>query len=338
MPDRSDDLGVFIREAGWGDAACGPLAGDASNRKYLRLSRANGETAVVMDADPGKGEDVRPFVLIARHLEAAGLSAPKILAKDEGRGFLVLEDLGDAIYARILERDPSQETALYLAAADALAHLHLAPLPPGIAAYDAGTMTDRAALAYEWYARGAGRDSSALRDFRSLMAECLDRLAPGTPVLALRDFHAENLIWLPGRQGVARVGLLDFQDALAGHPAYDLASLLTDARRDVSANLRETTTRHFLDRTGHPAEDFLAASAVLGVQRNLRILGVFARLSMHYGKPGYIRLIPRVWGHLVRDLGHPRLAPLKARVLTDLPEPSSAVLSRLEGLCAAAIP
>jgi hypothetical protein len=153
-------------------------------------------------------------------------------------------------------------------------------------------------------------------------------------VLALRDFHAENLVWLPDRAGVARVGLLDFQDAEAGHPAYDLVSLLKDARRDLAPGLEQEMIDRFLSRTGCDPERFAAAYAALGAQRNLRILGVFARLSMHFGKPHYVDLIPRVWAHLTASLRHPALAPLARRVADDLPEPTPDILASLKEQCA----
>lgn len=338
MPDtRQRDAAPFLSAAGWGAARRAPLAGDASLRRYERLVAAGGATAVLMDADPATGEDVRPFLRIARHLAALGLSAPRILAEDAAQGFLLLEDLGDDLYARVAERHPDTEPELYAAAAGVLGRIHAAPPPPSTPAYDTAAMLPLALLALDWYlpgatgteAAGAVRDEAALR-----LAEALERhAAPARPVLVLRDFHAENLIWLPGRDGPARVGLLDFQDARSGHPAYDLVSLLEDARRDVAPAARAAARTAFLEATGGSAADLDAALAVLGAQRNLRILGVFARLSLHFGKPGYVALIPRVWGHLAGDLAHPALAPLAAVLRPILPEPTPARLARLRELC-----
>jgi hypothetical protein len=204
-------------------------------------------------------------------------------------------------------------------------------VPPGLAAYDADMMAERAALAAEWYlpgATGAHRDAAASAALARAAREALLRHAPETDVLALRDYHAQNLVWLPERSGHARVGLLDFQDAMAGHRGYDLVSLLCDARRDVPAPLRAEMMARYASAAGMPAEPFAAACAVLNVQRNLRILGVFARLSMHFGKPGYVDLIPRVWGHLARDLAHPACAGLRAAAAA-LPAPGPAVRARL---------
>ena len=324
---------ALLDRAGWGSARAEPLAGDASLRRYERLRRGE-EAAVLMDAPPDAGEDVRPFLAIARHLAELGLSAPRVLAADEGAGFLLLEDLGDDLYARLLSRsDEGLERALYQAAVDLLAELHRHPAPAGIAAYGPEVMADRAALAWRWYRRGVAGDAGDAAGAERAVRDMLEQLAPETDVLVLRDYHAENLLWLPEREGVARVGLLDFQDALAGHRAYDLVSLLEDARRDVAAALREAMIARYIAATGLDEASFRAAAAALGAQRNLRIIGVFARLSMHYGRPRYVDLIPRVWAHLGRDLDHPWLEPLR-RVAATLPEPTPERLARLKELCA----
>jgi aminoglycoside/choline kinase family phosphotransferase len=333
--DRGKVADRFLGDAGWGGAARALLAGDASMRRYERITRETGETAVLMDAPP-PGEDVRPFVAIARHLAGLGLSAPRILAEDAERGFLLLEDLGDELFACLLARDPAREAELYAAAGDVLAALHRHPAPMGLARLDATTLPPLVAPVFDWYFAGAAghpAPAEARAALEAALAETLERLAPvSRPVLVLRDYHAENLIWLPGRADAARVGLLDFQDARAGHPGYDLVSLLEDARRDVAVETRQEVIRRYLDETGSGAEALEAALAVLGAQRNLRILGVFARLSLRFGKPRYVDLIPRVWGHLARDLTHPALADV-ARAAQYLPAPEPALLQSLKDLC-----
>jgi aminoglycoside/choline kinase family phosphotransferase len=304
------------------------LAGDASNRKYFRLHRPDGSTAVLMDADPAKGEDVRPFVHVARHLSGLGLSAPRLLAADDRNGFLLLEDLGDALFARVIPAAPDLEIPLYQAATEALITLHAHPVASGLKAYDAATMTPLAGLAWVWYRRGILGDQAGIVPFSTAFAPLLAQIAPTQPVMILRDYHAENLLWLPDRTGAARVGLLDFQDAMTGHPAYDLVSLLQDARRDVPASVERAMIAHYIGRTGQEA-GFDAAYHLLGVQRNLRILGVFARLSLRDAKPHYINLIPRVWGHLDRSLSHPALAPVADLIRHSLPEPTPDLLQRL---------
>lgn len=320
---------AMIAAAGWADARRARLAGDASNRKYDRLTRADGSSAVLMDADPALGEDVRPFLQIARHLAGLGLSAPAILAEDIAAGFLLIEDLGDALFARVLAADPACETLLYAAATDVLTLLHQAPLPAGIARYDAPTMGDLAAHALRWYLPGGTGRSADATEFAARIAALKDRLAPGEPVLVLRDYHAENLLWLPERAGAARVGLLDFQDAMAGPAAYDLVSMLQDARRDVSPQVEAAMVARYAATTGRDAAAFGAEYAFCGLQRNLRILGVFARLSMRDGKPHYIELMPRVWGLLQRSLAHPALAEIAATVSALLPAPDVALRQRI---------
>jgi len=336
MADRAAQIAAFIASSGWADAEARPLAGDASNRRYLRLIRPDGTRAVLMDAPAERGEDVRPFLHIARHLSGLGLSAPAILAEDTGAGLLLLEDLGDALFARLVERAPEIEPTLYEAATDLLVALHRHPPPEGLATYTPALMADLACLALEWYRRGATGDDSPERDrFRARMEAVLNTLPDADTVLIQRDYHAENLLWLAGRDGIARVGLLDFQDAMRGHPAYDLVSVLQDARRDVSPALEKTMIARYIAATGQDADRFTAAYACLGAQRNLRILGVFARLWLRDGKAQYLRLIPRVWAHLVADLRHPALAPVAALVTSELPAPTPEILARLKSRCAA---
>lgn len=341
MTPRAARIATFLDTAGWGMATRAPLAGDASNRRYERLSGGPVDAcAVLMDAPPEKGEDTRPFVHIARHLRGLGLSAPKILAEDNAAGLLLLEDLGDDLYARVLQEARADETEIYAAAVDALVALHNHPPPADLPPYHPDLMAEKAALAGQWYAGGsatvaaAGPDHPAARALADSIGPLLARHVPTATVLVQRDYHAENLLWLPDRQGIARVGLLDFQDALAGHPAYDLVSLLEDARRDVPKALQSTMLARYIAATGTDADKFRRAYALLGAQRNLRILGVFARLSLHYGKPHYADLIPRVWGHLQQDLTHPDLTGLKDTVDLTLPPPDPVRLDRLKARCA----
>lgn len=331
MTDRAELARVFLASTEWAGSERTLLAGDASNRRYERLHHPDGKTAVFMDAPPDKGEDVRPFVRIARHLVDLGLSAPQILAMDAENGFLVLEDLGDDLFARVLCRQPDLEETLYLEATDALIHLHTSE-PPELQAYDARVMTELAGTAFTRYKAGivACYNSDELHTFKAMFEPFLDDLMAGQQVLVQRDYHAENLLWLPDRSGLARVGMLDFQDAMLGHPAYDLVSVLQDARRDVSPDIETRMVEHYLRRTGDDPATFRAVYAALGVQRNLRILGVFAKLSLDMGKTHYVDLIPRVWGLLQRDLNHPALQEISHFVRRALPEPTPDHLARLK--------
>ena len=333
MGGRDSLIAGFVADSGWGGSAISPLAGDASNRRYLRLRRADGETAVLMDAPEERERNIGAFARIAAHLRGLGLSAPDILRSDETSGLLLAEDLGDNLFARVLEDRPDMEGKLYSAATDLLAALHSCPAPAGLEAYDAPLMGDLAALAFDWYAPEGG-DGAARRAFSGAIETVLVEHACETGVLVQRDFHSENALWLPERDGLARVGLLDFQDAMLGHRAYDLVSLLQDARRDVAPETETAMIARYIAQAGLPEAGFRTAYAALGAQRNLRILGVFARLCVRDGKPRYVDMIPRVWGLLQRDLDHSALAELRALVLDSLPAPEPDILERLKSRCA----
>ncbi|QFT64864.1 Phosphotransferase enzyme family protein [Roseivivax sp. THAF30] len=317
---------TFLEKAGWARAARAPLAGDASTRRYTRLQRGS-ERAILMEDPDGAPEH---FARLAHYLLGLGLSAPEPFA--EAPGLLLLEDLGDGVFAKLARERPEQEDTLYLAAVEALVTLHAAD-PPDVPPADPRYFTDQASDALEWYLRGLGAETSKTDPVIAELGEALAKHAPQTDVTILRDFHAENLIWLPDRQGPARAGLLDFQDALQGHRAYDMVSLIEDARRDVSETTRQAVVRFYLDATGETAAEFETAMAVQGAARNLRILGIFARLAANRGKPGYIDLVPRVWGHLSRDLTHPALADLAAAIEIVLPRPTEAHLQSLRSQC-----
>ncbi|MEM1064339.1 MAG: phosphotransferase [Pseudomonadota bacterium] len=321
MPER------FLQGAGWGRATRAHLAGDASHRSYERLTAEDGSRAVLMIAPPEMGEDVGPFVAIAEHLSAIGLSAPCILAEDRARGLLLIEDLGDHLYARIVGDRPDLESEIYEAAVDALVALQKSPAPHATPAYGVSPMIDRAKLALTWYAGLS--DAAHPPAFASLLAGRLVPLEAGFTGLALRDYHAENLLWLPERIGVARVGLLDFQDAARCHPTYDLISLVEDARRDVPPDLGVTLINRFAAGIGMDQSEAKATARVIGIQRNLRILGVFARLCLRDGKANYVDLIPRVWGHLERGAEATGLTAL----LNMLPEPTADHLDHLRARC-----
>lgn len=326
----------FLERAEWAQATATPVAGDASNRSYARLTRDDGATAILMDAPPETGEDVRPFIAVDRYLVGLGLSAPEIYAEEIETGFLLLEDLGDALFARVLSETPNRETEIYEAATDALLELHRHAPPDWLRPYDTPLMTDMAALAYRFYVTGIAGvpDEPAEARFRAGFAPVLDRYVTGPQVLVQRDYHAENLLWLPRRRGVARVGMIDFQDATSGHISYDLLSLLQDARRDVPVETERAMVTRYVDRSGSDRTGFDAAYHVLGVQRNMRILGVFARLCLFQGKSHYVDMIPRVWGYLSRDLDHPALADIADMIRDHLPPPTPAALQTLKDQCA----
>ena len=301
---------AFLAEHGWGGTRIEPLAGDASFRRYFRvLDDARGRQAVLMDAPP-EHEDVRPFLAIADHLDAHGLRAPRILAHDLDRGLLLIEDFGDRRVNPVLAEEPELERAVYEQAVDTLAALHRHPLPE-VAPYDAAAFQREARLFSEWYAPAAGLEIDAAAYDAAWEQAWSGALArtKAAPVLVLRDYHADNLMLLDD----GALGLLDFQDALAGHRAYDLVSLLQDARRDVSPELEAAMIDRYLATAGITDRDtFLADYAVIGAQRHAKVLGIFTRLWKRDGKPHYLAFQPRNWGMMERCLAHPALSGVRA--------------------------
>ena len=300
----------FLAAHGWAGAEIRPLAGDASFRRYFRVHR-NGETAVLMDAPPPH-EDPRPFVAVAEWLAHAGLSAPCVLAVDYEQGLLLLDDFGDERLRETLDATPERERALYAQATDLLVHLHALPAMPGLKPHALEEWLGEITLFTDWYCPALGLDVDK-DGYRDAWTEALAPVAADGlgPVTVLRDYHAENIMLITGREGIRHFGLLDFQDALAGHPAYDLVSVLEDARRDVTPSVEREMLARYLDAMGRPA-GFERAYWALAAQRNTRILGVFTRLWKRDNKPHYTSYQPRMWGLLERDLAYPDLAPVKA--------------------------
>lgn len=334
LNQREPLIRAFLETSGWRNATRASLAGDASNRRYERLTDDDGQRAVLMDAPPDVGNDLEPFVRIARFLRANGMSAPDIYAVDEANGFLLLEDLGDDLFARVVDADPTQEVPLYREAVNALIALHDLKPPTGLQVYDAEMLSNFTEITWQWYPSIQRPDwQEKARSFQAKFKSILAELGGLADVLIQRDFHAENLIWLPDRNGISQVGMLDFQDALSGHRAYDLVSLLQDARRDVPPELETQMIDHYLGKSGLDSDDFLAAYNLMGLQRNLRILGIFARLCLHFGKAHYVDFIPRVWRYLERDLAHPAAGPIREQILRDLPAPSPEILQKLRNQC-----
>jgi hypothetical protein len=301
----------FLALSGWAGARIEPLAGDASFRRYFRILHDDGRRAVLMDAPPPH-EDPRPFIAVAEWLSLIGLAAPDILARDLDHGLLLLGDLGNDRLRERLDQEGDREAELYAIATDVLIHLHQHDPMPGLRVHGLDQWLDELALFTDWYCPALDLPVEA-EAYRAAWREVLAPVAGDGlgPVTVLRDYHAENVMLIEGRSGIEHFGLLDFQDALAGHPAYDLASVLEDARRDVSPQIERQMLDRYIAATGNGAA-FEAAYWALAAQRNTRILGVFVRLWKRDGKPGYRKFQPRMWGLLERDLAHPALAPVKA--------------------------
>ena len=327
MSARDAIIEKFLGAEGWGTATLVQVAGDASNRRYDRLTQADGRTAILMDAPPEKGENVRPFVFLSNWLRAGGLSTPEIYAENAAEGLLIIEDFGDDLFARLMANDPDQIDPLYRAAVDVLLTLRSIE-KPALASCDAAWLTEMLEPAFEWYAPHLTTAQRA--DIETIFDPFAQEVAQQETVIMLRDYHVENLLLLPDRAGVARVGLLDFQDAMLAHPAYDLVSILQDARRDVDQAIEERFVTYYLDHAGMDPERFRRDYAVLGLQRNLRIVGIFARLSKRDGKPHYVDMIPRVWDYVMRNLAHPDLAELRACITAAFPNPTPDLLRGLK--------
>jgi tRNA threonylcarbamoyl adenosine modification protein YjeE len=344
---------ALLDASGFGSALRVHIEGDASRRSYERLY-LNDTTAILMKM-PQNGdeprlahgrtyseiahlaENVRPFAALDRGLRERGFSAPEIFAADHDAGLLILEDFGNDRF--VAGTPPATIDARYAAAIDVLVALHSMDLPPilpvapriahEIPPYDIDAYLAEVELLFDWYLphrRAQTRDAASRETYLTLWRYALAEIVPEQKSWVLRDFHSPNLLWLGQRQGIARVGLLDFQDAVLGPPAFDVASLLMDARVDVSEELElKLLSRYALGRKARePAFDpahFAHRYMVLGAQRSTKILGIFARLDRRDRKPQYLRHLPRVWMYLMRAFNHPALAELKAWYLANVPPP-----------------
>jgi N-acetylmuramate 1-kinase len=346
----------FLDESGFGAALRLRMQGDASTRIFERL-KLDSKPAILMNAPrrpdgppvrDGKpysaiahlAEDIVPYVAISAGLRSQGFSAPEILQADLDHGLLIMEDLGED---RLVNGDPPKPiTTRYAAAVDLLAILHGRQLPEALSVaphldyrlprYDMGAFLIEAELLLDWYlARAeAGSSASTRKEFVALWSEALKPVLDAPPTWVLRDYHSPNLLWLSDRQGIARIGVLDFQDALIGPAAYDVASLLQDARVDIPESLEMTLLGQYVrvrkSQCARRGEEFDTASftllyATLAAQRATKILGIFARLDRRDGKPQYLRHMPRLWNYLQRSLAHPALASLKDWYAANVPAP-----------------
>ena len=327
MTQLPEGLHEFLAEAGWSDARIDAIPGDASFRRYFRLRRPSGEGAVLMHAPPPH-EDPEPFLNVAGWLTEHGMRAPDILAADAQRGWVLLEDFGNDRMRDWLDENPDGEWAAYEGAIEALVELHKKPAGP-FPAYDMETYLREARLLTEWYAPAMGLsvDEAGYEDaWQQVLAPVISRQAPGVTVL--RDYHAENIMLLGDPREGAPQGLIDFQDALVGHPAYDLVSLLQDARRDVDRGFADQMLEYYREsrhRLGDPTmftkeDDFIADFATLAAQRNAKIVGIFTRLYKRDGKARYLDMIPRVWNLLEADLRYPALEPVAEWFAANIPD------------------
>lgn len=350
MSDRELQRLDFLKTAGLAEAVRRPLPGDASTRRYERLTTPAGSTLMLMDQAPATESQpcdpnwtpaqrhasgwnavarlsagrIEAFAAVAEHLRHAGLSAPDIVAVDAPGGLAVIEDFGDDLFARVIAEGEPQ-APLYLAAVDAIARLHLTGLLPEVMpglggdwpllTYDAGALQGGADLFVQWMPKlhpELDFGPAALDDWQAAWAPIAAMGERKASVMAHRDYHAENLIWLPDRSDWRRVGLIDFQDAVLAHPVWDLHSLLQDARRDVPPELEAVALNHYFDVMMVDRDEYRRDYAALAALNEARILGVFARLIARDGKPRYRDFMPRTWAHLNANLSKPGLETVAA--------------------------
>lgn len=324
MTDRAERVRAFLDRAGWGAATPVPLAGDLSGRRYMRLTGADGATAILMDAPPDRDASTPAFVKMTGWLRDAQLSAPQILAADAPAGLVLLEDLGDRKVSDVVSDTPSERESIYAAIIDLLILLR-ARAAPDLARPDAGELVRMTALAEQHY---PGLDAARLAPFLHMLETILADLLTDPSSVSLRDFHADNLMWLPDRPGLARLGLLDYQDAFITHPVYDLVSLLTDARTQIDQDFRTRMIRDYARKTADDPDRLALAFAAFSAQRNLRILGIFCRAA-RAGNPAHVGKLPRVHGYLTEALGHPAFSGVAEAALAAIPVPDKAMIEAL---------
>ena len=311
MHDNDPQVQSFLSVHGWANCLIEILAADASVRHYYRLRKGD-KSAVLMDARRSGQKEIKRFCDIAELLRKQGLQAPEIYARNLKNGFLLLEDFGDDLFARVMKRDPSQTRLLYKTSLDMLIHLRKLPLPDWLSQPDSKKLSDMISPFWEHVVYEKRLKKNMRNSVNRELQRILTVLQKEQKVICLRDCHSENLMKTSGKGRLQTVGLLDFQDAFICHPAYDLVSLLQDARRDVSPELEQEMLNYYLFRSQDDPFPFLRAYRILGVQRNLRILGIFSLLAKREGKMRYLDLQPRVCEYLKRNLCHPVFDKLRS--------------------------
>lgn len=315
MKDRENLKNAFLAQNNLSSGIIEKLPQDASFRSYFRIKQ-DGKSTILMDADTTK-EDVKQFVKVASFLAKNKFSVPEVIAADEKKGFLLLEDFGDDTFAKLLIKEPERETELYEKAIDLLIALHKVQAADNLLPYFSDeVILEEAKIFTDWYVPTLFNETvskKSLEEYEIIYRHLFQyvRLIPETNVL--KDYHSENLMWLDDRNSINKVGLLDFQSAMVGSPIYDIVSLLEDARRDVSQDLTQAMINRYLEaRPEISRKNFLATYAILSAHRNLRIVGVFARKATRDGNSNYLKYLPRVWGYIEKNLRHPLLVPFKS--------------------------
>ena len=325
LQKMNNALRSFLASSGWADATPSPVAGDLSVRRYTRLTKPH-SSAILMECDPASDTSLPTFLNMTEWLRAQGLSAPEIYAADVQTGLALLEDFGNDKLTTLIAQDPDRQRGYYTTILDTLIAIRNAPTPdlPSPTAHE---LCEATKLADDWY---PGAKSAHLDAFRTGLEPILHGLLETPPTVSLRDFHADNIIWLPTRAALRQPGLLDYQDAFLVHPAYDLMSLLTDARIDVPTDLPTQIIEAYTQKTGDSLTEISTALAAFGAQRNLRILGIFARAARRDGKAQHLNALPLVFRHLSDCCQHPALAPFARDLAAALPEPTPMLIESIK--------
>lgn len=323
MIRRETQIKEFLLNTEFSTANLQPLAGDASARRYVRAISGE-KKAIIMDT-PAEGENFPAFVAIAEYLKKNGYNSPQIIARNMQEGFLLLEDFGNNSFTNTLNDNPKSEPELYKQAVDLL--IDWQKLSPknsiSLPLYDEQLYLREVSLFCDWYMPqilGEEKATYLRSEYLEIWREILSSAQLAQNIFVHRDFHADNLMWLPEKEGIIRVGLLDFQDAVIGDPAYDMVSLLEDARRDVPYALALDMLDYYLANTGADKKIFYNSYNILGAQRNSKIIGIFMRLALRDGKENYLNFLPRVWKHLEKDISHPSLKNLQIWIDKNIPQ------------------
>ena len=314
MDAREELLREFIKNNSISENDMQLIETDASFRKYYRINKNN---VLIMDAPNERGESVKSFQIIDKILSEMGISVPAIHCIDEKNGFILLEDLGDQVFSRILNSDNEYE--LYKNAIAVLAHIYLESIKKkfdsnNIHYYSIDTLIEETSLFYEWFLKKHCKISLANEEkieYQEILKKIFNEINFTSSALVLRDYHVDNLILLKNRKGINQVGVIDFQDALIGSNAYDLVSLIEDVRRPIKTTLKEKLIEEYIDLTGYDLRRLLQEMRYFSIQRNLKIIGIFSRLKYRDGKPQYMELINNAWNFIYSHLEDPSFIELK---------------------------
>ena len=320
MGSRLDQINAFLESNQIKEKKIKAISSDASFRKYFRVA-----DKILMDADPTLVDDLDAFINIDNLLISISLNAPKIYSIDKENGFLLLEDLGDNLFSKVL--NANNEESLYKKAIDILIYLHNRNINQFsknnlVENYSDEKLISETELFIEWYIKGHLNikiNENQINEFKEIFSKIITSLQLKYDTLVLRDFHVDNLVLQHSRSGLRQVGLLDFQDAVLGQSSYDLISLIEDVRRPISSELKTSLIKYFIDATGYNSEQLDNEMAFYSVQRNLKILGIFCRLSIRDQKSQYMKFNDNAWQFINNNLKNPLMIDIYKWLKLNLP-------------------